>query len=443
VDASQSSGPAGDFESARRDATAKLAAAIGTRPGHIVVTGPDDVTEALLTDAVAATPIHRTIRVQGRSLDPDAVVTSLCADKIGAGQPWIRQREAMRALVEEAREAGQPIVVAVAGADWADVPRLERLRQMTECVPEATDVVRMVLLGGPRLVTMLRRAEARKLATRVVAVVQAPTPPPRFGRRAIALLPGPRALAAGLAGLGFLFWLVASRREQAPDTRLVLAPMVAQAPQGPPPSVPRTQEQSLSPLPEPHDAVPPAPNLERPPSPPSPAAPVPAPTATIPAPAASAPTPSAPAAAIPAPAASVPASAGPTPEHAPPAPPPTSAARLAPSAPPAAARPAPERTPPPAAPTKQAATSAPAPPPVARPTAGRALQVGAFQSADAAEALRRRLAEQFADVRVSTVDRNGVTLHRVRVVGLASDTERAAAVAALRKAGYSPIEARE
>jgi cell division protein FtsN len=455
VDALQVSGSPLDFETARRDAIAKLAGTISGRPGHVVVTGPDAVTETILSDALAATAVHRSIRVQGRSLDPDAVATSLCADKLGSGQPWVRQREAMRTLVEEARAAGLPIVVAVAGADWADAPQLERLRQMTECVPDATDVVRIVLLGGSRLVTMLRRSETRELATRVVAVVQAPTPPPaaRIARRPT-FVPSPRALAAGLAGLALLGWLFASRHTPEPDGRLVLAPMitpashdeatiVAEAPRSAPIPTPKTD---AAPLPEPRDAVPPTPKADQPQDVPPP---VPAPTT----PAATLPPISPPPVAVPEPstssnhapsaAASTRTAPGSEPEHA--APPTAHEVHPALAEAPAA-KVAPERSAPPAPPAAKAApervAKAAAPPSAAHAGTGHALQVGAFRNADAAEELRRQLAQQFGDVRVSTIERDGVTLHRVRV-GIASDADRIATVAALRKAGYAPIDTRD
>jgi cell division septation protein DedD len=109
------------------------------------------------------------------------------------------------------------------------------------------------------------------------------------------------------------------------------------------------------------------------------------------------------------------------------------------------ASPVPVPAPPPGPPAPATTAVAPTmarvperPPP--RP-GGLALQVGAFRNAENAEALRRRLAQDFARVYVTTVERDGGTYHRVLVGGFASERERSAAAAALRSAGYAPLAA--
>src|SRR5262249_41917313 len=92
-------------------------------------------------------------------------------------------------------------------------------------------------------------------------------------------------------------------------------------------------------------------------------------------------------------------------------------------------------------PSAEAPPSGPAPASTASRT--RALQVGAFLSADNAEVLRARLAQQYGDVYVRIVERDGRSYHRVFVGGLASGGEQHAVADALRRAGYAPTAVME
>jgi cell division septation protein DedD len=180
--------PGASAGASRAAAVAELVAAVQTRPGHVVVIAQDAKAAAgLFSEAEAQLATHRAVRVRGRELDGSAAVAALCADKEESG--------GLQALIEEARAAALPVVVVVAEADAAGADRLERLRQAVECVSDAAEVVRMVLLGGPRLLDTIRQPEARLLATRVAAVVRVPVETVTPERRAAG------GLRAGLAGL--------------------------------------------------------------------------------------------------------------------------------------------------------------------------------------------------------------------------------------------------
>ena len=180
--------PGASAGASRAAAVGKLVAAVQTRPGHVIVIAQDAKAAAgLFSEAEARLATHRAVRVRGRALDGSAAVAALCADKEESG--------GLQALIEEARAAALPVVVVVAEADAAGADRLERLRQAVECVSDAAEVVRMVLLGGPRLLDTIRRPEARLLATRVAAVVRVPLETVTPERRAAG------GLRAGLAGL--------------------------------------------------------------------------------------------------------------------------------------------------------------------------------------------------------------------------------------------------
>jgi cell division septation protein DedD len=124
-----------------------------------------------------------------------------------------------------------------------------------------------------------------------------------------------------------------------------------------------------------------------------------------------------------------------------------------PSEPPAAA-PVPDVVPE-AAPANEPTPAAPvpAPSPIAAPQPalqpelapqpGTALQVAAYRTRMAAEALRVKLGDRFGAVSITTVERDGTTYHRVRVGGFASEADLGAAAAALRAAGYAPMRVRD
>ena len=180
--------PGASAGASRAAAVAELVAAVQTRPGHVIVIAQDAKAAAgLFSEAEAQLATHRAVRVRGRELDGSAAVAALCADKEESG--------GLQALIEEARAAALPVVVVVAEADAAGADRLERLRQAVECVSDAAEVVRMVLLGSPRLLDTIRRPEARLLAMRVAAVVRVPVETVTPERRAAG------GLRAGLAGL--------------------------------------------------------------------------------------------------------------------------------------------------------------------------------------------------------------------------------------------------
>jgi cell division septation protein DedD len=89
-----------------------------------------------------------------------------------------------------------------------------------------------------------------------------------------------------------------------------------------------------------------------------------------------------------------------------------------------------------------ASKTTPAPPQRPRPPASArslALQVGAFRDPANAAALRRELGRHFAVVTVTSVERDGQTLHRVRVEGLPTEGALQTALSSLRKAGHHPF----
>jgi len=362
-------------------AEAKLRTALQERSGYVVVTA-DSAADAgaLFTSVAPRLTTFRCVHASGRALDPEAIVRSLWSD----GEAPFPARLAMRTLIDDARAACQPIVVAITEADTAEPAGLERVRLTLEGSPDAGEIVRIVLLGGPGLIDLIRRPEMRAVAMRIGASVSVPSatadvttvmvPPKEGGRYVGPVLTGLVAVAAVL--LAWTSWPVRETPEPAAIANAKVAPVEA-APPAPPPAAPPT----LAPT---QDAAPVA---------------VEPPVAAR---------------------VEEPAVAAATKEPEP----------MLPSTSPGPAPPAPE------------ATS----PPIETPTAlprGVAIQIGAFVREESAEVLRQKLASQFPTVYISPMKRDGATLHRVRVGGFRTEHDLGLAAAVLRTAGYPTIRVRE
>src|SRR5262245_7589821 len=392
-----------------------LCTALEARSGHAMVVGRDaEAAEAFFARVAADLSCHRRIRVGAGSLEPAAVVRALGAD-VSNADPALSEDAIVRALVEDARGEGLPIVVVIAHADAVKPRWLEDLREIVESVPEARDIVRIVLLGGPRLIETLRLPDVQPLAARIVTHVRLPQPKediaPARSWRSIRTIGPLVVVVIGAVMLAVLRIGESPRRAAIPPVVEHPAAPVAVPRPAPPVPTPAVEPERAAPSP---DAPQPTPSQA---APPQAAAPQPAPPQAAP-PQATAPEPAPPQAAVPQPA---PLHAAPPQTAAvEPAPPQTAAPQ--PAAPQAAApRPTPPReAPPQAASPKPAPTQVASPKPAPSPSTpphGPALQLGAFASADNAEALRQRLAPQFPAVYVVTVVRNGVTYHCVRVGG--------------------------
>jgi hypothetical protein len=390
-------------------AAAKLHTALQQRSGYVVVTAETgERAEALFTAVEPRLQTFRTVRVDGATLDPEAIVRALWHD----GEPPFPARLAMRTLIDEARAAGQPIVVAITNADTADPARLERVRLTLEGAPDASEIVHIALLGGPALIELLRRPDTRAVAMRIGATVQVPTVTSDLAATVRAPVArrhaGTLAIVAVAAIAGAGAWL--GWRSTTPPAPQAAAPT---SPAAPPPTAHVTLEPAA-----PAAAPPPAAPVETPPPPREAArvetaAPVPPPSAPV-----ETTPPSHEAARV---------------ETAAPVPPP--------SAPPVAAPvPAPSAEQPPAIVSVSPAAS---PTAIAAPAAAGALQVGAFVRSAGADALRARLAPRFPGVVVSPATRDGTTYYRVKIGGFANAAERDAAERTLRASGYTPVRVRD
>jgi sporulation related protein len=405
-------------------AVAKLRTALQERSGYVIVTAESPAaSEALFATVEPRLTTFRTVRAAGATLDPESVVRSLWRE----GEPPFPARLAMRTLLDEARAVGKPIVVAITDADAIDPARLERVRLTLEGTPDASEILRIALLGGAKLIELLRQPEARGIAMRIGASIAVPAaeatlpaaviPEPtaeEVVRRGVASMVGTIA-AVVVAIASWALWPRAGAvdpPESSPPAVVAQATGALQ-PAAPVPPPPTQQEPTVAPAVEPPIAVAPEP-------PGAPVAQPPAAVAAKPEPAAAPPAAEAPKPQVPTETAAAPTPAKPEP----PKPEPVATARV-------------EAGPPPAAREESAPT------PVLAPR-GAALQVGAFVRADGAEAIRQKLASQFPSVYVSPAKRaDGTTFHRVRIGGFRSTHDLDLAAAVLRTEGYAPMRVRE
>jgi hypothetical protein len=240
--------------------TTRLETAFTPRPGHIVVTGPTADAAALLV-ARLETEIaaSRLVWVNGRGLDAARLRQILAGDGVPAGP----LHAVVRHLLAAARHEQRPLVLVVRDADTLDAARLEWLRVTLECAPDAADLVRLVLVGGPALLDTLRRPEARALATRVTNRFSSP---PDAVRVRVAPPVRPRRLATSAAlgaavSIGVALLTLWVRDRPAPPTptppsTAAAAPAVpapSEARVAPPPPVATTAPE-IAPVPRPVDA---------------------------------------------------------------------------------------------------------------------------------------------------------------------------------------------
>jgi len=412
--------PAGRPRTTSDLAVAKLRTALQERSGYVVVTAESAaVAETLFAAVEPRLTTFRTVRASGRTLDPEAIVRALWRE----GEPPFPARLAMRTLLDEARAAGQPMVVAVTDAELADSAKLERVRLTLEAAPDAGEIVRIALLGGPPLIELLRRPESRAVALRIGATVQVPSVAADIQAPAVVPVPASGGIGRYLVGAlvvaclaGLAVWM---GQPPAPTPPVKVAPSApAPAAVVPPPMPPTPVAVTHEPAPAPPGAI------AHEPAPPVPPPTVPAQAAQV------APTPHAGLVENPTPLAVVDAHAvakEPEPTEPEPSAPPEPAPTPAPPTPEAYAVPADG---------DDAGTAAPK-------RGETALQVGAFVKPEGAQALRTKLAAQLPRVYVSSAARGGTTFHRVRVSGFRSAHDVTVAETWLKAAGYPATRVRE
>jgi cell division septation protein DedD len=354
---------------------AKLGLALTRRPGHVIVTGPD----GQVTEALV------------RAAESQVGALRIVRGTADEG----RVDDLLRSLRDAGR--GERVAGVVGDADRLSAASLARLHAGLDAGALERGDVRLVLVGSPALLQTLRDERLGPLMAHVCLQLDVPA----ADESAAAPAPERRAPVAGRRGQG-VFGI--GRLEIAGITAVIVvgSALWAALRFGPPPSVPEPsatripQAEATVPTVAPPAEVPAVTPVDRP-------APhvAPEPPATEPAP----------------PRVVVPAATEPA------APPATEPAAPQAAAPQVVATPAPHAV----------APRAP------RASTGFALQVGAFSRAENATRLAARLGRRFGRVEVTKTVRGATTLHRVRIVGFASDAARRVAARRLAAEGLEPI----
>ena len=151
----------------------RLQSALHAGTGHVVVTAPEREKAAALVDAaLERSSALLVLRVRAVSADPLAVIDEGVTDKRSASS----RRETLRELLEKARAVDANVFAVVEDADSATAEQLERVRMAVECVPDAIERLRVVLVGTPQLDVTLQEPGASALASRVSAHVRFAAP---------------------------------------------------------------------------------------------------------------------------------------------------------------------------------------------------------------------------------------------------------------------------
>lgn len=287
---------------------------------------------------------------------------------------------------------GERVAGVVGAADRLSAASLARLHAGLDAGALERGEVRLVLLGSPALLRTLRDDRLRPLMAHVCLQLDVPAAD-------AAALPAPERPAASAA----------PRRERSSSTRrlevagiaaailvgiglwISLHPGAPRSAQKPSAKVASQPETGMSPVVAPAEA-PVVAHVDRPVPSVAPEQPVAAPPPDVPPPAVEA------------------------------------------AAPPVVAPPAVEAAAPP--PVEAPAPRAP------RARTGLGLQVGAFARPENATRLAARLGSRFGRVEVTTITRGATTLHRVRIVGFASEAERRAVARRLAAEGLEPLPVR-
>ncbi len=222
-----------------RKAWLRLESALLAGNGHVVVTATEREQAAELVDAaLERSNALKILRVRAATADPLGVIDEGTTDSRSAA----KRSETLRALLMKAREVHANVFAVVEDADTASAEELERVRMAVECVPDAIERLRVVLIGTPQLEVTLQEPAASALASRVSAHVRIAQPRKTAKDTALNTLSAVRVAAAGVLTL-FGRNETASRESSAEPPHSVYQPTTS----GEEPSGARAEPSTLQP----------------------------------------------------------------------------------------------------------------------------------------------------------------------------------------------------
>jgi hypothetical protein len=141
----------------RAATAAKVALTFSVRSGHVAIVAADgDAADAIFRLAEPQLPPTRVVRVAAGDLDPASLPRDVFLPLNGATH----------------------VALVVANAETMSAHALVRLGETIRRTPGICTVVRLVLLGTPRLAQTLNRPEARPFTTGVAVLGDVPAPDP-------------------------------------------------------------------------------------------------------------------------------------------------------------------------------------------------------------------------------------------------------------------------
>lgn len=156
-------------------ASLRLERAFEQPRGYVLVTGPAGTGKSTLVRSVLSrVPVYSVAVVSAAHRAPVAVLEALLRGREPIETPFsdTRKRAVLFDLIEHARRQKKPIACVIEDAHLAHVGQLRDLFTAVNLAPDAHQILQLVLVGRPSLVSTLEAASLDALRTRIATRVQ-------------------------------------------------------------------------------------------------------------------------------------------------------------------------------------------------------------------------------------------------------------------------------
>jgi type II secretory pathway predicted ATPase ExeA/cell division septation protein DedD len=156
-------------------ASLRLERAFEQPRGYVLVTGPAGTGKSTLVRSVLArVPVYSVAVVSAAHRAPASVLEALLHGRAPVDTPFsdTRKRAVLIDLVEHARRQKKPIACVIEDAHLAHVGQLRDLFTAVSLAPDAHQILQLVLVGRPSLITTLEAASLDALRARIATRVQ-------------------------------------------------------------------------------------------------------------------------------------------------------------------------------------------------------------------------------------------------------------------------------
>ncbi len=156
-------------------ASLRLERAFEQPRGYVLVTGPAGTGKSTLVRSVLVrVPVYSVAVVSAAHRAPAAVIEALVRGREPLDGPFsdTRKRACLLDMLEHARRQKKPIVCVIEDAHLAHVGQLRDLFTAVNLAPDAHQLLQLVLIGRPSLISTLESASLDALRTRIATRVQ-------------------------------------------------------------------------------------------------------------------------------------------------------------------------------------------------------------------------------------------------------------------------------